>query len=258
MRQLLLFFGIVLLGACKNPDDTLPNISSIRVNGEDESHFLAFAGQEMIVDIDLEDDKELKQVMLGLSAITGAHSHNQSSNPTQMFLKQLSTGLLDSTMLQKIDGQQRSVQFVLQLPDTINGGWNMTVGVLDNNGNYFNKTYTLHIHNDNIPFAVINAIHPTPDDAGTVVIEHPDSLINFRLYGNMVDHTGFDSLAFRIYRGTSTYWSQVWTFNDGTWSFDLSNVVVNDALESGTYSFETNAADTEGWSSIYRGTIKIN
>ncbi len=234
----------------------MPGISSIKVNGEDESHLLAIAGQQMQVEIMMTDDRELKQVMLKLQAISGLH--HQNTNPTANFLKQLSFGALDTTMLQNISGKENTANFALQLPDSINGGWNMTIGVLDDNGNYFTKNYALHIHNENIPFAVINSIHPTPNDNSIVIIEHPDSLINFRLNGYMVDHTGFDSISVRLFSGSSTLWRKTWLLADGTWSFDLNNIVVNDTLNSGTYTFETNSTDMEGWTSICRGAIIVN
>lgn len=252
----LLIIVCVLFG-CKNPDDVSPVIRSISVNDQDESHFLVIAGEEMIVKIETSDNKQLKQVMLKLTTMNGLHNHSQSTNEPVPFFRQLNKGNLDTTMTKKIEGAENIQNFNLIIPDSINGAWKMTVGLLDENGNYLSKDYTLHVHNSNIPSALVSAVYPVANSDGTVELTHADSLPSFRINGFMVDHTGFDYIKASLYRGTTVNWTNEWSFNDGTWSFDLTNIVINEILSSGTYTLQTESADTSGWVSIYRGTIKI-
>lgn len=256
MKYLLFTVIAVVFASCKNPDELLPTIKSIKINGENDSHMIVIAGEQMVIDVEVEDNKNLKQIMLQLKAISGLHSHQISESEPTPFLRSLSFGSLDTTFIRTINGSQWTENFSLILPDSISGGCNMNIGVLDDNGNYYTKNYTLHVHNNEVPVVILNSVMPMPDLNGVVQLVNANQLPQFQMSGHLVDHTGLDLLTVRLYNSTAS-WQQAWEFQDGEWSFELENIVINDTLPMGTYTLELKTNDITNWTSIYRGTIKI-
>lgn len=256
ISSLFLIF-ILALGSCKNPDETLPVISSFTINEIDDGHLLVIAGEEVTFAIEVQDDKQLKQVMLKLETMSGSHTQGLIENDSVPFLQSISFGEFDTTLTRNIGGTSHTEYFTLQLPDSLSGGWNMTLGVLDDNGNYTDKELVLHIHNSDIPVIALSSVFPTPLQNGTIQLSNPEELTNFHLTGFMVDHTGLDTLNAKLYKGSSTHWQNQWFFENEEWNFSLENIVIDNPASSGTYTFEIETKDIEGWVSIYRGTIKV-
>lgn len=253
---LLLIISCVF-GSCKNPDETLPVINSFTINGLDDGHLLAIAGEEVTFGIEMQDDKQLKQVMLKLATMSGSHTQGLTENDSIPFLQSLSFGEYDTTLIRNVGGTNHIEYFTLTLPDSLSGGWHLTLGVLDDNGNYTDKELVLHIHNSDIPVIALSSVFPTPLQNGTIQLSNPEALTDFRLTGFMVDHTGLDTLNAKLYKGASTHWQNQWIFENDEWNFDLENIVIDNPASSGTYTFEIETKDIEGWVSVYRGTIKV-
>jgi len=258
MKFLFGLLLVLLLLGCKNPDDVQPVINSVLVNGLDESHFLAIAGEESNFRVEVSDDKGIKQLMIKLSALSSnTHTHFLSINDSVPFLQQVGFGAFDTTLIRNIGGTNHAEDFNIILPDSINGGWNMEIGVLDNNGNYTSQDFTLHVHNSQIPFITLTSITPTPAIDGVVELANPFELDQFRMTGFVVDHTGLDYLKMKLYKSSTAFWENEWTFNDGTWSFPTDNIIIDDTLTAGIYTLDTKVADIDGWTSQYKGYIKI-
>lgn len=256
VTSLFLIF-IMALSSCKNPDEALPVITSFMINGVDDGHLLAIAGEEVTFGIEVQDDKQLKQVMLKLETMSGTHTQGLTENDSVPFLQSISFGEFDTTFTKNITGTSHTEYFTLVLPDSLSGGWNLTLGVLDDNGNYTDKELVLHIHNSDIPVIALSSVFPTPLQNGTIQLSNPEALADFHMTGFMVDHTGLDTLNAKLYHGSTTHWQNQWVFENDEWNFNLENIVIDNPASSGTYTFEIETKDIEGWVSIYRGTIKI-
>lgn len=259
MRFFLIIGIILLFASCKNPDDISPVISSLVINNQEQPYFLGSAGEEVSFVVEVKDDKQLKQIMLRLEPIQGIHHFAAIGNDSIPFLQEVSSGQFDTLLVKSISGNSQQVHFSFHLPHTINGAWKTTIGVLDNNGNYTSQIYILHIHNDNLPSITLYSVFPIPQINGVVDVADANSISTFSINGYVVDQTGLKFVKASLYKSIANKaWQKEWLFEENTENFSLSDVTIQDTLVSGTYTFEINIEDIEGWQSTFLGKIIIH
>jgi hypothetical protein len=256
LSSFILLCCLLIVYSCSNPDDQLPQVVSISVNDSQDSHFMTLAGDELRVDLKLKDNKGLKQLMVQLKTQTGMH-HMSGESSTEYF-KQQSFGILDTTLLYKLNGEfEQSISALLTLPDSLLGKYKMTIGVLDDNGNYYNNAHDLFIHNAQVPFIVVSDINPSPADDGIIYIGE-NQLSSLIIHGQIIDPSGFSSIKASLSRNNQIAWEEVWNLTPDVWQFQLQEIQIQEQLTPGRYTLTLEANDIEGWRSVYQGQLLIN
>jgi hypothetical protein len=255
-NHFILLCCLLALFSCKSPDDQLPQVVSVSVNDSQDSHYMTLAGEELKIHLQLKDNGELKQLMVQLKSQTGMH-HMSGESSTEYF-KQQSFGSVDTTLLYNLNGQsEQSIEVILTLPDSLLGKCKMTLGLLDNNGNYYNKSFDLFIHNAQTPFLVLNQITPSPADDGIIYIS-ADELASLHFDGQLVDPSGLANIRASLTRNNQIAWEQDWNVTPDVWQFQLNEIQIQEQVLTGRYTLTLEANDIEGWRSIFQGPIQIN
>lgn len=209
-----------------------------------------------MIHLEFSDDKGLKQYMIQLKGMSGTEQNTNPNLPI-LFFKLQNFGKQDTTLLGNISGTSVTKKMNFHLPDDIGGSWNLTIGILDEDGNYFSESFLVKIVNTTIPQLSIQSVFPTPNNNGIVEIAHPDSLIHFNMNGFISDATGLGSIPVRLIRNSSEVWQKTWNFSANESEFDLSLIQIDEELSSGNNSFELTPVDVEGRSAQYKAEIKI-
>jgi hypothetical protein len=162
----LLFYSAFLLVfiACSNPDDELPAVQSIVLNGQD-SEFHGLAGIIHEISVQATDNKELNQ--LKISVVPNSASHGHADEPISAFISP-NIGNWDTLCIFSASGQQAASTVYFQAPDDIAGMWSVVAQVLDANGNLKQEKMDLHIQNDLIPAIQIQSTTPAAVENGII------------------------------------------------------------------------------------------
>lgn len=258
MRSIYPFIIIVItvaFSSCTNPDDQLPQVIRLSVNENNDNHFMALAGDELKIDLDLKDNKSLKQLMVQVKTKSGFHHLEAESETT--FFKQLGFGALDTIILYKLNGQpEQSISIQFPLHDSLLGKCDMTIGLLDDNGNYFTKTYDLHIHNMRVPSLMMNSIYPTPEES--VIHIHAAEISSLLLNGQIIDSTGLSNIKAYLASNNQIFWEQSWELTPDIWQFELHTIQINQEVAAGRYNLTIEAKDIENWISVFRGDVQVH
>ncbi len=239
--------------SCKNPDENVPLINHVYLNSIPDAYLHGIAGMINIAEVKVSDDKQLSQLRIKLITTSGIHQHELvAGEPAHAFVE-YNQGVWDTVSIVNIGGNEITENFNLNIPDTINGGWNMEIAVLDNNGNLKTETRQVHIQNDHLPAIAVGDIVPIPQQDGLILLSVGDSIL---LSGFVIDPDSLEFVSAEILKGSVTTWSQNYT-NINNWTFNLQQIVAPALTTTGSYIFNITAKDINGWQQTVRALVKV-
>ena len=246
-----LLASVLFIISCKNPDEGSPVVDLIQING-DAVMMHGIAGMPNSMRLRLSDDKELSQVKWRFITPSGFHMHEETGSQVYAF-KSPNLGVWDTMHIENIGSREAELDFVLNIPDTISGGWKLEVTVLDKNGNLTTKNAVLNIQNDKIPVIIPDETIPAVSSDGIIHLHIGDSL---RVTGSIIDIDTLQSVsAVMAFNGSET-WSNHWD-NVNDWKFDLEEMLPPPFTANGTYTFTIYATNRYGRDNWQQATIKV-
>jgi hypothetical protein len=239
MKSLLCTFLAFALVSCHNPDEELPVVKSIVLNGQD-SEFHGLAGNIHEISVTASDNEELSQMKI--SVVPNPSSHGHADEPISAFISP-NIGNWDTLSISSIGGQEASSRAYFLAPDGIAGMWSVVAQVLDANGNLIQEKMDLHIQNDLFPAIQIQSSIPAAVENGILNLPLNGTLI---IDGVIVDLDGLDSIAFSV-TGPSLTTPFLYSVSPvSNWNYDLSGLSMPAFSATGNYYLKIFAVDLTG------------
>ncbi len=239
MKFFLFSFLTLALFSCSNPDEELPVVKNMVLNGQD-SDFHGLAGIIHEVSVTVSDNKELSQMKI--SVVPNPSSHAHADEPITAFISP-NIGSWDTLSIASISGREASAKAYFRAPDDIAGMWSIVAQVLDGNGNLKEQKEDLHIQNDLVPAIQIQSTTPAAVENGILNLPLNGSLI---LDGVIVDLDGLDSIGFSVSGPslTSTFVHAVSPVS--SWNYNLADLPMPAFSVAGNYFLKIYAVDLTG------------
>lgn len=248
-----LIYCMLFFMSCKNPDENAPLIHHVYLNSIPDAYLHGIAGMINIAEVKVSDDKQLSQLRIKLITTNGIHQHELESGEAAHAFLEYNQGVWDTLSIVNIGGNGFTESFNLNIPDTISGGWNMEIAVLDNNGNLKTETRQVHIQNDHLPAISVGDIVPIPQQDGLILMSVGDSIL---LSGFVIDPDSLEFVSAEILKGSVSIWSQNY-INIHNWTFNLQQIMSPALTTTGSYVFNITARDINGWQQTVRALVKV-
>ena len=242
-----------ILAACSKPDEQSPVFQSVLLNGAVMEFHHAIAGQQNTLTVHTADDLALKQLKMEVSTVTGIHAHETTAGELPHPFMIYNQGIWDTLSIGKLSGKESTTEFSLMIPDSVSGGWDLELTILDDEGNLTSADYTLLIQNDNIPAISVGDVIPAPIDDGQFAISVGDDLT---FSGYVFDPDSLEMVRVEMYNSQELVFEQEWTTIQN-WSFDLSQVLLPAFSAAGNYVLHIYVSDLQGWTNHASATVIV-
>ena len=243
---------IATISGCKKFDEHKPEITAITINESNLNELMANAGAPNTMTIAMKDDRALSQVMIKFSTASGLHQHDHSGS--EHVFNDYNQGTWDTVHVANISGTEFLKTFQFDIPNTVSGGWNLEVSVLDESGNLATIEETVHIINTFNPSVSISATNPTVSAEG-IIYSTLDSIVSIE--GIALDGDTLENITAAMYRGSAQVWLEE-HLNLSEVLFDLSSFTEPSLTEEGVYYYDIEATDKLGFTTKVRATIHVN
>jgi hypothetical protein len=218
-----------LLYACQKKDDTDPEFLSIRLNQNllsDSSEVQA--GNTIVMQLECSDDNGLNQLRIDVS-----------SGLTTNF------GTWQDFYVGELSGTSKTVSKVFQIPDTIEGDWQIDFDLIDDSGNQADtETTVLRVTNDLLPEIDINSINGEPFDLAGMLFSS-NTALNFD--GNVSDLDGLALVRLQIYENSSEVQFIEWELPDNPTVWSMSQIELTSPDSAISWIAEFQVYDVEGY-----------
>lgn len=256
MRNAKRIGGVILLassswicGCNSDADTTLPEITSIMVDGLESAAHQVIAGEIMLVSLELHDNESLKQVKVNIHPADDGHTHGSGSG----VVSQPNIGTWTYSSVIDIKGMHAKADLSLNVPLNIAGEWHLEVMAIDASGNEaIEQVVTIEVSNLEIPNITVST-NPT-SDSGPIILTIADPNLSFSAL--VTDVSGIDSVYLEAATESgSIVYSQAFDAANLT-EFSSGNLnIVFPAI--GLYDISISALDVNGYENIWIREVEV-
>lgn len=238
----------LFLTACQQDiDKNDPVISDFTVDGDLADSVLIQAGNQVVFEAQLADDKELSQMRFSVEM-----------DETKYFYPSGQPSLVEVTI---IEAEEFDFEHAVLFPDTVpEGVWRAELSTFDGNGNRVDAgPKELYLINNELPRIEIDSIFPTLSSTSTTALSPNDTL---DIYGNLSDGGALTEFVaeLRSQEDNELVWSYTASIFGQTFLFqDLMELVVLPAeMEQEDFYLFFIARDNEDNVSRIRYSVNIS
>lgn len=233
--------SVVLLSACQKADEEAPVIDAVKIDGVTVTTSAeAWAGQSIVLDIDVSDNEALNQIKIDIHPNEDGHSHGGEDDHDHG-----ADGEWEVLELENVSGTSATVSKTYALGEELRGEWHVGVLVLDAAGNEAQEVFIdLDVENDIIPEIEILTIMGSDVDPDHIHVHEGDVLT---MTGSVSDSGGLDEIHVKILDEDGNMLTDAEYEAGGVTSWDLSNVMLTvPVIPDGHGELHVEAKDTEG------------
>lgn len=243
------FLSLVLIGmlSCKKQDETAPIIDSFNFNNSEMETATTYSGASYAVQAKFQDDVELNQAKLSWE-----RGNIFFQNEAEVIFSPVNNASWTSYQLADLSGKADSHDWMSNLPDSIDGFWELGITVIDVDGNMTEETKQIRIRDTSIPQFFWTDLTPAPTESGWQGAVGEQLSLNAMLR----DDTGLDSLFVDLNLNGEFYFessSEVIGLD-----YDLSQVALPTLDQEGIYEIDIRVKDINGNESLVSGQITIS
>ncbi len=255
-RLLLALCGWSLTMASCNKEEVsvAPIIKSISTPSEHGNGLHGTAGTTNRFYITISDDEALKELQVKLTTPGEFHSHVVHGGGLIPAFKAPNIGDWNPIKSFELVGTDTTEAVKFSTPANISGAWNLSVMVMDTDGNLTTREETVVIQNDSIPAIIPVATVPVANAEGIIALNAGDY---FTFEGSIADGNYLQTVGAILYQNDAIVWQQTWTL-DNVWMFELSDIVLPAFTQMGDYTLIINATDKLGWHNWVQADISVN
>lgn len=239
------------LHACTKFDEQSPVIASVSIDATSGDALQAVAGESGIFACRVRDDENLKQLKLSIKTLSGVHGHVSAASEEPHPFVMVNQGVWDTVLISNLSGQDVLKEYSLIVPDTVSGGWELEVSVLDEAGNLFSEEHLFQIFNPSIPQLGFSNVLPGPVADGKFELALNDSIVFDLAVIGLAELTEVEIKLSRGAESSSTIYAPASNL------FELQNFVVNGFSQFGNYTLSVEATDVTGRKNQMKSTITV-
>lgn len=243
--------AILSVSGCKKFDENKPEIVSIQINGTSSGDLQADAGGSNEMSVSLKDNEALSQILVKFSTVTGLHDH--SHNGAAHIFTDYNQGAWDTVVVSNLNGKETLKNYQFQIPDDVSGGWNLEISALDESGNLVTHEEIVHIINGFAPSISVSNTTPVADADGII---HALTGESVSIEGIALDADSLSYVKATMYKNTTQTWTEEFTSLADV-IFDLATFQEPIFTEVGTYYYQLESEDIQGYYTKVRAIIKV-
>jgi len=236
--------------ACVPNDSQAPMLSSVRVNGASDSHHHAFSGQQCEVQVNLEDDRALRQVKITLEG----GLHHGVSDPENPFFKAATLSNWSWIQTGEVFGKSDVHLFQFDIPWEVSGPYTLQVAAIDEEGNESDQAYHIDLISDSLPVINVYPAVPFLAESTTLILQTAQQL---NIEGYTLDLNGLALVrqAVRNASGLTVWQNEIVVPGENV--FQLADHPFAATIEPGIYSYVIQSTNISGLINSKTATVRV-